>query len=149
MRAAITTITVLIVVTLGVAALGAPVPPGISSAAGPDFTLSGSPAGSLNLGGPALPISIKVTNLHGGSLRITELTTTVQSDKSSCSVARNLRLVQANISLAKPLSVPGHGSVSLPAQGIAAPTVRFLNLPTNQNGCAGATFSLSYTAVAQ
>jgi hypothetical protein len=45
--------------------------------------------------------------------------------------------------------VPANGSVTLPAQGATAPVVEMLDLPTNQDACKGAVFSLSYSGTAR
>jgi hypothetical protein len=44
--------------------------------------------------------------------------------------------------------VPAGGSVTLPMQGVSAPTIRLLNLPVNQDACKNARFSLSYSGSA-
>ena len=149
-RARSAILTVLVVAGLAVAAYLSPVGAGgsINTQSGPSFALSAHLSGNLILGGAPLIIPIKITNLHSAPLRVSEVTVTAGSSSPACSVATNLRVTQANISFTKPLLVPGNGSVTLPARGVAAPTVQFLNLPTNQNGCQGVTFSFRYSALA-
>jgi hypothetical protein len=43
--------------------------------------------------------------------------------------------------------VPAGGTVALPAQGATAPVLTMLDLPSNQDACKGAIFTLSYAAM--
>jgi hypothetical protein len=111
------------------------------------FTMSGSLPGPIALGsGGTLPLS--VTNpydfpLRVWSLRVTVLAATSQPD---CDGVANLQVTQSNAaSGALSITIPALGTVTLPAQGATAPVVTMRDLPTNQDACKNATFTLSYS----
>ena len=65
-----------------------------------------------------------------------------------------LVLRQANLATAttepNAIVLPAHGDVTLPAQGVAAPTIRLVDSGTDQTAaCAGETFSLTYSGSAR
>jgi hypothetical protein len=114
-----------------------------------DFSISGSANALLYPGAAAQPIALTLTNPNSVAIYVTSLQVTVTgSSNAGCSPATNLSLTQSNASSAAPVLVPASGSVSLPAQGVSAPTIRLLNLPVNQDACKRATFSLSYSGSA-
>jgi hypothetical protein len=47
------------------------------------------------------------------------------------------------------LAVPANGSASLPAAGVAAPTIALRDLPFNQDACQGARFPLAFSGRAR
>ncbi|HEX7298604.1 MAG TPA: Ig-like domain-containing protein [Solirubrobacteraceae bacterium] len=121
----------------------------ITRATNRDFTISGSASALLYPGAPAQPIALTLTNPNSVAIYVTSLQVTVAGSSSpGCSPATNLGLTQSNASSAAPARVPAGGSVTLPAQGVSAPTIRLLNLPVNQDACKNATFSLSYSGSA-
>jgi hypothetical protein len=114
-----------------------------------DFSISGSANALLYPGAPARPIVLTLTNPNSVAIYVTNLQVAVAGSSSAgCSAATNLSLTQSNASSAAPVRVPASGSVTLPAQGVSAPTIRLLNLPVNQDACKNATFSLSYSGSA-
>jgi hypothetical protein len=79
---------------------------------------------------------------------VTRLTVSVRGGPAGCAAASNIRLVQANVSSATALTIGAHGTVSLPAHGRLAPTVRLANRPLNQDACQSAEFSIRVTGSA-
>lgn len=120
-------------------------------AGGLPFTIGGSLAGSgLLVPGRTLALALRVSNPNDEPILVTSLTATLLpgSSKPGCDGPANLSLTQSNVSDANPLSVPAHGSVTLPAGGVSAPQVQMLNLPTNQDACKGAAFSFTFAGSA-
>lgn len=116
-----------------------------ASTAGEDFTVSGGFPGLLSPGVSG-PLAVTVSNPNGEAIQVTSLTVTIEpgSSKPGCDGPANLQVRPSNVSVANPLTVPAHGSVTLPDGGVSAPVVEMLNLSTNQDACQGATFSFSY-----
>jgi len=112
------------------------------------FSISGSPSGSLYPGGPALPIPLTLYNPNAEPLEVTSLTVSVAGSPPGCESASNIGLTQSSASQLTPVVVPADGSVTLPAQGVTAPTVRLVELPSNQDACKEASFPLSYSGSA-
>ena len=111
------------------------------------FTISGSLSGpARSRKRRALPLT--VTNPYDFPLRVTGLTVTVLAGSSQpgCDGPANLQVTQSNTAGGSvSIVVPALGSVTLPAQGATAPVVTMLDLPTNQDACKNATFTLSYS----
>jgi hypothetical protein len=113
------------------------------------FTISGDLPGNLapGIGGP---VPVTITNPLSFPLTVTHLVVTVAAGSSNagCSGPANLAVTQSNMSgSAVPVVVPAGGSVTLPDQGATEPVVTMQNLPSNQDACKGATFTLSYAAI--
>jgi hypothetical protein len=115
-----------------------------------EFSLSGSAVGLLYPGAPARPIALKLTNPNSVAILVTDAQVAVASSSSSagCSPAANVAVTQSDVSATKPVQIAAGASVTLPAQGVAAPQIRMLNLSTNQDACKNATFSLAYNGSA-
>jgi hypothetical protein len=121
----------------------------ITRATNRDFTITGSAGGLLYPGAPARAIALTLTNPNSVAIYVTSLQVTVaSSSRPGCSAATNLALTQSNVSSAAPARVPAGGSVTLPVQGVSAPTIRMVNLPVNQDACKNASFALSYSGSA-
>jgi hypothetical protein len=114
------------------------------------FEISQRPSGLADLypGAPAQSLSIAVHNPNPVPILVTSLQVSVSADPAGCASAENLALGQSNASTSTPLTVPGGGSVALPAQGISAPTIALRDLPVNQDACQGARFPLRFTGSA-
>ena len=112
------------------------------------FIISGEPEGTLAPGAGALPIPLTIFNPNPIGILVTSLTVAVAGSPEGCPAEENLRLTQSDVSSEKPLAVPADQAVTLPAQGISAPTIEMLNLPVNQNACQSAAFPLTYTGSA-
>jgi hypothetical protein len=114
-----------------------------------DFSISGNAGALLYPGAAAQPIALTLTNPNSVAIYVTKVQVAVSgSSAAGCSPATNLSLTQSNASSTAPVRVPANGSVTLPAQGVTAPTIRMLNLPVNQDACKRATFSLAYSGSA-
>jgi hypothetical protein len=120
-------------------------------AGGQPFTLAGGLAGGLLLSpGRSGALALRVTNPNDVAIFVTSLTVTIQpgSTRAGCDGLGNLTVTQSNASEANPLSVPAHGTVTLPAGGVSAPQIAMLNLSTNQDACKGAAFTFSFSGSA-
>jgi hypothetical protein len=114
-----------------------------------DFSISGNASALLYPGAPAQPIALTLSNPNSVAIYVTSLQVAVTASSSpGCSPATNLALTQSSASSSAPVRVPAGGSVTLPAQGVSAPTLRMLNLPVNQDACKNARFTLGYSGSA-
>ena len=109
------------------------------------LTVSGNASAPVWPGGSPVPIPLTFTNANNNAQTVTSLTVTIQSGIPSGCAASDFTITASNVSPATPLNVPGHGSVTLPAQGVTAPTIQLAD-NGNQNACEGATLTLGYTA---
>jgi large repetitive protein len=114
-----------------------------------NFTISGSPLGLLYPGGAALPIPVTLTNPDDSDLYVTVLTVSVNTATlpSGCNGSW-FTFVQPNVSSTNTVRIPQHGSVTLPAQGVFAPTIQLIDAPVNQNACKNVKLSLTYSGSA-
>jgi hypothetical protein len=123
--------------------------PVVPQHAGKSFSI-----GAVGMAGPLYPgaapqtIGITLNNPTGVSMFVTSLSVTVSSGPIGCDSARNIGLLQSDVSSLAPVEIRAHGSVMLPAQGRSAPTIRLVNLPVNQEACQSAHFQLSFTGSA-
>ena len=121
----------------------------ITKATNRDFTITGGASGLLYPGATARPIALTLTNPNSVAIFVTSVQVAVTGSTSpGCAPANNLALTQSSASSAAPVKVPAGGSVTLPAQGASAPTIRMVNLATNQDACKNARFSLTYSGSA-
>jgi hypothetical protein len=114
------------------------------------FSISagGITGGLLYPGAAPQAIHITLANPNDVPIFVTSLSVTVPSGPAGCDSATNIRLVQSEVSSAAPIAIPAHGSIALPAQGHAAPSIQLVNLPVNQDACQNARFPLSFTGSA-
>jgi len=96
-------------------------------------------------GAKPVPLALRLSNSDDVRSYVTKLTVAVTGSPAGCRGAANLRIVQSNASSHRPIRVPGRGSVTLPAQGVSAPTIQLVDRPVNQDGCKGARFPLRFT----
>ena len=114
-----------------------------------DFSISGDAVDLLYPGAPARPIALKLTNPNPVAIVVTDAHVTVASSSSvACRPGTNVAVTQSDVSATNPVRIAAGASVTLPTQLVAAPTIRMLNLSTNQDACKNATFSLSYNGSA-
>jgi hypothetical protein len=92
----------------------------------------------------ALAISVTLTNRNTVAIRVTEVTTRLQSTGAPGCSPSWFRVSQARIPLGG-IAVPAHGSVTLPVQGATAPTIRLVESGTNQDACENARLTLAYS----
>jgi hypothetical protein len=95
-------------------------------------------------GAKPVMLALRLGNSSGKRRYVTRLTVAVARSPSRCRSSANLRIVQSNVSSRRPIRIPARGSVTLPAQGVSAPTIQLLNRPVNQDGCKGARFPLRF-----
>jgi len=95
-------------------------------------------------GGPALPIPLVIGNPSNRSLFVQRLVVTASTGSASCPASRNLQITPSNVSRRRPIRIAPRSQVTLPADGVTAPSVRLLELPVNQDGCKGASIRLHY-----
>ena len=120
---------------------------------GIDFTMAGdvntTTSGKLYPGGPARAIPVKLTNPNSVPIFVTAVTVGLDATTlpAGCQASWFV-FTQSNISAANTVTVPASGgTVTLPNGTVTAPTVQMTNTG-NQNACAGATFTLTYTGSA-
>jgi hypothetical protein len=104
-------------------------------------------SGRVLLPGPgAKPVRLRLrlSNSGGTPSYVTRLAVAVARSPARCRAAANLRIVQASASRRHPVRIPAGGAVTLPAQGVSAPTIQLVNRPVNQDGCKGARFPLRF-----
>ena len=111
------------------------------------FSISGNPNGSLSPG-VTRSIPLVLSNPNNATIYVTALIVSVSTSPSGCSSAANISLGQSNVSTTAPVQIPGRGSVTLPSGGVSAPTIKLLNLATNQDACKRGAFGLSYAGSA-
>jgi hypothetical protein len=113
-----------------------------------DFSISGNAAGLLYPGGPAQPIALELHNPNDSAIHVTELA--VSAGASTPKGCSSDDLVLTQVDLSNPIVVPARGDVTLPAQGVAAPTIRLADTGADQtDACANETFSLTYSGSAR
>ena len=114
-----------------------------------NFTISGAPEGLLYPGGAPRRIPLALRNPNTVGIYVTGLTVSAASENPDCPVEENLRITQSNASAPTPIVIPQGGSVTLPTQGITAPSIQLIDLQSvNQDGCKGSTFVLRYSGSA-
>lgn len=114
----------------------------------PGLTVSGSPMTPLTPGS-SIRLPLTLTSTYDEPITVTSIVVTVDSGSSAagCDGQANLAITQSNANGgAVSLVVPPHGSVTLPIGDVTAPSVRMLDLATDQSACKGATFTLTYSA---
>jgi hypothetical protein len=113
------------------------------------FAIEGNVPSSLQPGASPVAIPLRLSNPNHAPIVVTSLTVALQTSAlpASCGAA-NFQLAQSNVSSANSIEVPANGSVTLPAGGASAPTIRMVETHTNQNSCEKATLWLSYAGSA-
>lgn len=104
---------------------------------------------ALYPGAAPQPLPLTISNPNPVAIFVTSVTVATTGDPSSCRGADNLTLAPAGVSPSASLRVPPHGSVDLPAAGVAAPSIQLRDLPVNQDACQGATFPLAFSGSAR
>lgn len=112
------------------------------------FSVSAGVIRSLYPGAVPLSIPLRLTNSNGVPIYVTSLQVAVTSSSAGCNSSTNISLTQSSASSTNPVLIQANSSVTLPAQGVAAPTIKLLDLPVNQDACRNATFPLSFTGSA-
>jgi hypothetical protein len=122
----------------------------VINTSGSPFTISGNLDGLL-APGKTLPLALSLANPNKKSLSVTNLSVTVQSVTRASGVTLPCLIgdyAVVQYSGPYPLVVPGSSTKTLSQLGVTpsqSPQIRFLNTTSNQDGCKGATLSLSYS----
>jgi hypothetical protein len=121
----------------------------VTEEAATTFAISGSAPGRLYPGAAATPIAVKLTNTNPLAISVTALTVTLSAGglPAGCNAAW-FAFAPSSLSPSSPVVVPAGGSVTLPAQGQTAPTIRMLESGTNQDACRNAPLTLHYSGSA-
>jgi len=106
--------------------------------------IGGSPKERLVLG-QSVHIPLRLTNPNDIAIYVTAIQVTSHGGSAVCPAQKNTDVIQTTIK--EPIYIAAHHTVTLPAEGVAAPTLQFRDLPTNQNGCIGVAFTLTSTAI--
>jgi hypothetical protein len=120
----------------------------------PSFTLAGNVAGSLEPGTPRA-LNLQITNPNPRPLIVSGLSTSIRAVSAPAATAA-LPCTLSGFSAQQfsgrlPLTVPASSTRTLAQLGVPAaqwPQISIVNLPTNQDGCKGASLALAYTGAA-
>jgi len=124
---------------------------------GRSLTISGNLNGLL-APGRVLPLRLSLTNPSNRSFSVTNLSVTLQSlSQTSYAISHGQTCSIGDYAVTQfgggyPLVMPGSSTVTLSQLGVPAvqwPQIQFINRPVNQDGCKGATLSLSYSGSGQ
>lgn len=133
----------------------APVPGAAAAGQSPRFSLAGDITAPLEPGVPE-PLDLRITNPNSAPLILTRADVAVQAvNAPRASVA--LPCSPGNFGVQQlagylPLTIPASSTRSLSELGIPPagwPQISLLDLPTNQDGCQGALFTLAYQGAAR
>jgi hypothetical protein len=108
--------------------------------------LSGDLPSSVGMLFPGLsPLEIPVTlsNPNPGTIYVTEVSASLQSTGAPGCRAKWFEIAPATIPEGG-IAIPPLGSVTLPAEGATAPTIRLIESGTNQDSCQGVRLMLAY-----
>lgn len=113
------------------------------------FEITGDAVGPL-VPGASRPVNLAIGNPFNFAIRVTDIAVSVDptSSKSACNGTQNLAVVH---SLIGTVDIPPKATRSLQDLGVPQaswPSVAMPNLPTNQDACKGAVFTLHYTGTA-
>jgi hypothetical protein len=116
-----------------------------------DFSITPQLGGLSPLlpGAPAQALPLTITNPNPVPIFVTSLQVRAAGDPAGCASAENLILAGSSASSAAPIKVPASGSVSLPAPGVAAPSIQLRDLPVSQDACQRAQFPLAFSGTAR
>lgn len=116
-----------------------------------DFSIAPSPTplSSLYPGAPPVALPVVITNPNPVPIFVTNLQAEATADAPGCTRAEHLVLTPSTVSSSAPLRVPAGGSASLPAPGLAPPTIQLRDLPVNQDACQSARFPLAFSGKAR
>jgi hypothetical protein len=114
----------------------------------PGFTISGSLAAPLSLGGSGQPLNLVISNPFNKALTVSGIQVAVLSTSRSGCPTSQFTVVQMPGSYS--VTVPKNATESLSQLGSRyMPRVIWQDLPYPQNGCLGAHLTFSYTAAGQ
>lgn len=111
------------------------------------FAISGDAPQALYPGTGAQSIPLTLTNPNPVPIQITAVNAVVGSTGASGCQANWFEISPAGIPSGG-ITVPAHGSVTLPSAGASPPSIRMLETHTDQDACQGAHVTLSYSGSA-
>jgi hypothetical protein len=113
-------------------------------------TITGNAQGTLYPGADPSPIPLTLSNAASSRVSISGLTVSIDGSQlpTGCDLS-SFQLTQSNVSSIQPLDVPADGTVTLPAQGVTAPSISMLDTSANQDACEGTTLTLHYSESSQ
>jgi hypothetical protein len=113
------------------------------------FEIEPRPAsvGPLYPGAAPTPIQVVISNPNSKSITLSALRVTASGGGPGCDAATNLALTAPDLGDAQP-RIPAHGSLTLPSDDVAAPTIALRELGVNQDACQSAKFDLSFSGSA-
>lgn len=94
------------------------------------------------------PLPVVLSNPNSEPILVTSLRVVSSDPSAGCSSVENLQLSAAGASMSTPVVIPAEGSVTLPAQGVSAPTIAMRELPVSQDACQGAGLPLQFSGEA-
>jgi hypothetical protein len=100
-------------------------------------------------GDPAQQLPVRIGNPNPAPIEVTALSVAVTPDPPGCPADTNFAITAASVSPAAPLVVPAGGTATLPSATVSAPTLALRELPSDQNGCQGATVHLVFSGEAR
>jgi hypothetical protein len=100
-------------------------------------------------GDPAQQLPLRISNPNPAPIEVTALSVAVTPGPPGCPADPNFAVTAASVSAAAPLVVPAGGTVTLPNATASAPTLALRELPSDQNGCQGATVHLVFSGEAR
>lgn len=124
---------------------------------GRSFAISGNLEGLL-APGRTLPLQLSLTNPNKKSLSVTNLSVTLQSvTRTKSAIGHGQPCTIGDYAVSQysggyPLVMPGSTTMNLTQLGVSSrqrPQIQFVNTLENQDGCKGATLSLSYSGSGQ
>jgi hypothetical protein len=100
-------------------------------------------------GDPSQQLPVRISNPNPAAIEVTSLTVAVIPDRPGCAADPNFAVTPAGVTPESPLDIPAGGSVSLPTEAAAAPTLALRELPVDQNACQGASLHLVFSGEAR
>lgn len=104
---------------------------------------------ALYPGAPPVALPVAIANPNPVPIFVTRLSAAATGSPPGCASAENLALSDATLSQSAPLKIPAKGTVSLPAPGVAPPTIQLRDLPFSQDACQRVQFPLSFSGTAR
>lgn len=100
-------------------------------------------------GDPPQQLPVRIGNPNPAPIEVTALSVAVTPDLPGCPADPNFAVTPSSVSPSAPLVVPAGGTATLPSAAASAPTLALRELPSDQNGCQGATVHLVFSGEAR
>ncbi len=99
-------------------------------------------------GAPAQTIEVRIVNPNPVPISVISLTAAIATDPPGCPATENFVLTPAGVDPETPLVVAAESTATLPAEGIAGPTIGMLELPVSQDACQAAELTIALSGEA-